>query len=136
MGVSKDVIDSFKRGKHELENAENFMEIDLPTAASRLYIAGENLAFCLLLAVHKSSTRDRGKIWNDVRQLYQRGVVNSDFRPVLETSYRLRIKADYGRDIDGIVTISRDALKLQIASLKKFLEEVKRVLKEKNFQVE
>lgn len=133
-GVKEETIGAFKRGERELENAKRFMGIDLPTTANRIYVAGENLAFSLLLALHGSSTRDHGKIWNAMQELYDKGVVKMNFKPTLETSYRLRIKADYGRDIgETALTISRETLDAQIKSLMAFLKEVKRVLKEKEF---
>jgi len=132
-GHEKDVLESFERGERELKNAEKFLEIDLITATNRIYVSGENLAFSLITAVYGSSTRDHGKMWNKIHELYQRGIIKADFKPTLETSYRLRIKGDYGRDIDGVVIINKGILKSQINSLKEFLEEVRRVLNDRGF---
>jgi len=132
MDVNEEILEAFNRGERELKNAEKFLEIDLPTAANRIYISGENLAFSIITAMYGGSSRDHGRVWNKIHELYEKGIIKTDFKPTLETSYRLRIKADYGRDVSGVVVISKDILNNQIKSLKEFLEEVRRILREKN----
>ncbi len=125
----KEVVEAFKRCEEALRISEKTVDIDLPTSASRLYIAGENLAACMLLLIEGSASRDHGKLWNGIQRLFEKGDLKKNYRPVLETSYRLRIKGDYGRDIEGVVLISREAIEEQIKCLKEFSEEVRQKMK-------
>lgn len=126
-----EIEDAFERGKSALRSAEKFIDIDLPTAANRIYVAGENLARSLILAVSGSSPRDHGKIWNAIQHLYEKGILKTNYKSILETSYRLRMKGDYGRDISGIIIISKEIIKKQIEKLKEFSKEIERIQKEK-----
>jgi len=130
--VLTEIEEAFKIGKVALRNAEKFLDIDLPTAANRIYIAGENLARALILSVSGSCPRDHGRIWNTVQSLYEKGILKVNYRFILEISYRLRIKGDYGRDISGTIVISKEIIKEQIKQLEEFSEEVKRILQEKH----
>jgi len=123
-----EIPDAIKRAKKE-KSAEAVIDISLPTAANRIYIAGENLASAALLATGGSAPRDHGKLWNGVQKLSMAGKLKRDYRRMLETSYRLRIKGDYGRDSDSIVLLSRDVIERQIKELKEFLSEVRDMVK-------
>jgi len=130
----RNAVEAFKRGKYALTSAEKLAGIDLPASASRAYIAGENLAVSLLLTIAGSAPRDHGKIWNSIKSLYEKGVLKENYRSVLETSYRIRIKADYGEDVGGIaVAVSRESIEKQIQNLNRFRDEVEGILKEKGF---
>lgn len=126
-----EMLDAFERGNNALKSAGKFEKLDLLITANRIYIAGENLAYSLLLATSGSAPRDHGRIWDGVQKLYERGVLKADYKPLLETSYRLRMKGDYGRDIRGVTIISKETVRNQIKSLREFAEEVERILKEK-----
>ncbi len=124
--------ESLERARRSIEIAEGLIDTDLPTSANRIYNAGENLAIASILSASGSVPKSHGKIWNAVHSLYEKGVLKSDYRNLLETSYRLRIKGDYGRDLeDRAIIISRDILKQQIGSLKSFLGEVENLVKNK-----
>ena len=125
----KEIIEAFKRSEEALRISEETVDIDLPTSASRLYIAGENLAACVLLLIESSASRDHGKLWNGIQRLFEKGHLKKNYRPILETSYRLRIKGDYGRDIEGVVLINREAIEEKIKYLKEFLEEARQKIK-------
>lgn len=126
-----DVIEAFNRGVEALRSAEKLLNIDLPTSANRIYIAGENLAISLLLAFPSHLPKDHGKIWNAVQRFYERGILKSNYRPLLQTSYMIRIKADYGRDLDGVVAVNKKIIEKQIMELKNFRDEISRILTEK-----
>lgn len=128
--VLSEIEEAFRIGEEALRNAERFLDIDLPTAANRIYVAGENLARALILAVSGTCPRDHGKVWNAVQQLYEKGIIKVNYKSVLETSYRLRIKGDYGKDAGGVVVISKEIIKEQIEKLKEFSKEVKRFIGE------
>jgi len=130
--VMNEIEETFKIGNEALRNAEKFLGIDLPTSANRIYVAGENIARALILSVSGSCPRDHGKVWNAVQHLYERGILKVKYKSILETSYRLRIKGDYGRDIDGTIVINREIIKDQIEKLKEFSKEVKRILEERH----
>jgi len=123
--VIDDIQDSLKRGAEELRMAERLVGISLPVAASRAYIAGENLAYAAARKMHGSTSRDHAKVWKAVRELYEKGDLSRDYRPMLEEIYRLRVKGDYGRDVGGEeVELSRKAVEEHIADLKEFMKEV------------
>ena len=127
-----DVKDSLKRGKDELAMAERLVGISLPVAASRAYIAGENLAYAAAKKMRGSTSRDHAKVWKAVRELYERGDLSRDYRPVLEEAYRLRVKGDYSRDIGGEeVELNRKAVEAHIKELKGFMREVVKILERK-----
>lgn len=127
-----DITDSFKRGMEALKTAEKFIELDIIVAANRVYIAGENLAYSLLLTSFGSSSKDHGKMWNSVQELFEKGILKMNYKPLLQNSYRLRMKGDYGRDTGGLaVVISKLVIRNQIKSLKDFAKECEEILKEK-----
>ncbi|MBI2675180.1 MAG: hypothetical protein HYX24_01880 [Candidatus Aenigmarchaeota archaeon] len=127
----KEVEESYIRGVQAIKDAEAALSISLPMAASRLYIAGENLAYSLLVAFHGASSRNHGKIWNGIQKLYDSGNLGQNYKELLESSYRMRLQADYGRKTE--IALDKETLEKQIASLKNFAEEVKAVLKERGF---
>lgn len=74
----------------------------------------------------------RRSIWNAVQSFFQKGMLKKDYRSVLETSYRIRMKADYGRDLEGlVVSISREIIEKQINDLDGFRDEIRELLKKK-----
>lgn len=103
-----EIVESIKRAKEALEAAEAVIDISLPTAANRIYVAGENLAYAILLFVHDSASRDHGKLWIGVQKLFEAGKLKKNYRQTLETSYKLRIKGDYGKDIGEIVLLDKN----------------------------
>lgn len=124
--------EALERARRSIEIAERLIDADLPTSANRIYNAGENLGIASILSTSGFAPKSHGKIWNAVHMLYERGILKSDYRNLLETSYRLRIKGDYGRDLeDKAVVISKEILRQQIESLKSFLEEVENLVKNK-----
>lgn len=126
-----EAVKAFERAKEAIKSAEEVIDISLPTSANRIYTAGENLAYAVLLSVQGSASRNHGKLWNGIQRLHEMGELKNDYRKTLETSYRLRIKGDYGRDIDGVIIINKQIIVEQIKTLKKFLNEVENVLKDK-----
>ena len=131
MGLSE-IADNFKRGVEALKAAEKFIELDAIVAANRVYIAGENLAYSLLLAAFGSSSKDHGKIWSGIQELFEKGILKENYKPLLQNSYRIRMKGDYGRVTGGMaVVISKPILRNQINSLKEFAKEAKKILSEK-----
>lgn len=131
MGVSE-IKDSFKRGLDALKAAEKFVELDIIVAANRIYIAGENLAYSMLLAAFGSSSKDHGKIWSGIQELFEKGVLKENYKPLLQSSYRMRMKGDYGKDTGGTaVVISKPIIRNQINSLKEFAKEIEKILTER-----
>ena len=126
------ISDNFKRGLEALKAAEKFIELDMVVAANRVYIAGENLAYSLLLAAFGSSSKDHGRIWSGIQELFEKGILKENYKPLLQNSYRMRMKGDYGRDTGGIaVVISKPIIRNQISSLKNFAKEIEKILSEK-----
>ena len=123
-----DAGEAYRRGVKELGLSKELLGISLAVAASRIYIAGENLAYALVKKANGSSSRDHGKLWRAVRELYERGVLKKDYRPALEMSYRLRVKGDYGRDVGPGAELSKSSVQSQIATLEEFRLEVQRVV--------
>jgi len=124
-----EVLDSLKRGAEELKMAEKLLDISVPVAASRAYIAGENIAYAAARKMRGSVPRDHSRIWKAIRELYEKGDLLRDYRPVLEEIYRLRVKGDYGRNIGGEeIKLNKGAVRAHIAELKAFAEEVSRLV--------
>ena len=122
--------EALERARQSLAIAEKLIETDLATSANRVYNAGENLGIAALLSVSGQTPKSHGKVWNSVNLLYQRGTLKADYKRILEQSYRLRIKGDYGQDLEGKdVNISEGVIKELITSLKSFLEEVEGLVK-------
>lgn len=120
------------RARKSLEIAEKLIDADIATAANRIYNTGENLGIAALLYVSGQIPKSHGKIWNAVHSLHQKGTLSKDYKPVLEQSYRLRIKGDYGRDLEGRdITITKEAVQELITSLKSFLKEVEALVERK-----
>jgi len=126
--VLSEIGEAYKIGEEALRNAEKFLDIDMPTSANRIYVAGENLARALILAVSGTCPRDHGKVWNAIQQLYEKGILKVNYKSILEISYRLRIKGDYGKDAGGTVVISKEIIEEQIEKLKEFSKEAKRLI--------
>lgn len=122
-------IGALERARKSLEIAENIIDMDLASSANRIYNAGENIATAVLLSLSLSVPKSHGKIWNAMNLLHKKGILSADYKPLLEQSYRIRIKGDYGRDLEGkAVSISYDILAGQIESLKSFLKEAESII--------
>ena len=126
-----EITEPFKRGCEEIKTAEKVIDISLPVAASRAYIAGENLAYAIVLKTYGSSSRSHGKVWRCMHELYEKGTLNRDYKPMLEESYRMRIKGDYGRDIGGSeIEISKGLVKKHLDELKELKKELEALIRE------
>ncbi|MBI2675147.1 MAG: hypothetical protein HYX24_01715 [Candidatus Aenigmarchaeota archaeon] len=83
------------------------------------------------MAFHGASSRNHGKIWNSIQKLFESGALSHNYRELLESSYGMRLQADYGRKTE--IALDNETLEKQIAGLKNFAEEAKAVLKERGF---
>jgi len=126
----REMEEALERARKSIELAEKLIDTDLAASANRIYNAGENLGIAVMLSTSKVVPKSHGKIWNMVHNLYQKGILKSDYRSLLESSYKLRIKGDYGRDLEGeAIVISREILREHINSLKAFLKEAEELTK-------
>src|SRR3989338_8341124 len=112
---------ALERARVSLRTAEQLISMDPAGAANRLYNAGENLGIASILLTGGTVPKNHGKIWNEVRVLFQKGVMLQDYRDNLKTAYRLRLYGDCGEATGE--TFNAETVTKLLTALKKFQKE-------------
>ncbi|MBS3099235.1 HEPN domain-containing protein [Candidatus Pacearchaeota archaeon] len=105
-----------KRAQEALKSAErNLQQEDLLTAANRLFVACENIAYVLLKSKFGSSSISRIKV------LTRLGEINKEAKNLYTESYDLRVQADYGRQAK-VTSLTKENMKNSLEKVKKLIE--------------
>jgi HEPN domain-containing protein len=86
------------RAKAQLESARrNLADGDKETASNRAFLAAESAASALIAKAGGRVKPIHEKIRSQFEELCDKGKIPYKFRSLLSDSYRLRLRADYGR---------------------------------------
>lgn len=121
MEIKKDI----ERAEQALQSAQrNLKEGDILTAANRNFIACENAVYVLLKLKFGSASISRMKILTKLKE------ISPDAKEAYDSSYDLRVQADYGRE-SRIITLNRENLEKSLQEVNNLVEKAKKIL-EKN----
>lgn len=126
-------LEDLDRAKEFYKKALSLIEVDLETAANRIYLSFENLARAFLLWKYSQVSKKHAQIWEKTSKLYLQGLLSFDPKPSLIRAYQFHLFVDYGRkELGGEkIDFSKDKLKELLDALKKLLSEIEELLKKK-----
>ncbi|MBI2507434.1 HEPN domain-containing protein [Candidatus Woesearchaeota archaeon] len=123
--MNKEIKKDIERAKQALESAQrNLKEGDILTAANRNFIACENAIYVLLKSKFGSTSISRMKILTKLEE------IDPSAKEAYDSSYDLRVQADYGRESRAI-PLNKESLENSLESVNNLVEKAKKVL-EKN----
>lgn len=116
MGIDEDL----KRAHEALDAAErNFKEGDMLTAANRVFVACENAVYILLKLKFGSVSVSRMRI------LTRLGDIDLNARTTYDTTYDLRVQADYGKEAK-ILPLTKENLSKTLNDVRQLVEKAER----------
>jgi HEPN domain-containing protein len=100
--MSDFIAGKLRLAKAHLESARrNLADGDTETATSQAFLAAESAAGALTANAGRRVLPIHDKIRSQFEELCDKGKIPYKFRNILSESYRLRLKADYGRRFVG-----------------------------------
>lgn len=113
MGIDEDL----KRAHEALDAAErNFKEGDMLTAANRVFVACENAVYIFLKLKFGSVSVSRMRI------LTRLGDIDLNARTTYDTTYDLRVQADYGKEAK-ILPLTKENLSKTLSDVRQLIEQ-------------
>jgi uncharacterized protein (UPF0332 family) len=124
--LKKEIIKDFNRARKALKSAKkNFKDDDIFTAANRIFVACENALYTYLKLKFGGTTISRKRI--TIRMID----INPSFKEIYESSYDLRVQADYGRK-SRIAELNKKNVREIIRKVEKLISETEIELKNDN----
>ncbi|MEK6951096.1 MAG: hypothetical protein AABX13_05225 [Nanoarchaeota archaeon] len=123
-------LEAIARAKRLGQRARALIDIDIETAANRIYLGFENLAQGLLVWKHSRVSIKHAQIWEGMSKLYLQGILSFDPKPYLEQAYQFHLYVDYGKKRFKSETIDFSEEKVQelLSILEKLLAEVEKIV--------
>jgi len=123
-------LEDLERAKKFYKRALSLLEVDLETAANRVYLSFENLSYSLLKWKHSQVSKKHAQVWERMNKLYFQGLLSFDPKPFLITAYKLHLFVDYGRkEFQGKeINFNKEKVEELLEALKKLILEIEKKL--------
>src|SRR3989338_9497296 len=123
--AKEEIEGDLKRAQEALKAAErNFDEEDILTAANRNFVACENAVYVLLKSKFGSTSISRMKILTRLKD------INPKAKEAYDSSYDLRVQADYGRKAK-ILPLNKENMEKSLKDVKEIVNNATKVIDEK-----